>query len=273
MKTTLVMSSFVAASRVGASASTFCLRRLGIETVTLPTTLLGRHPGWGDPGGESVDTDVLRGMWNGIKTQQIEFDAILTGYMAKPPQIDLAVDIISDIKAANKNAIILVDPVMGDNGRLYVKDEVAESIKTQLLPLAKIITPNVWELEYLTGSALPGRDSIFRAAQDLHNGTLVTSVPARGNIGAAFIHDHVAAMVSHRRFEAIPHGGGDALAATFLGHVLNGQRPESALAKSVAGIFDIISTAVARDAGELPLVRRQAALVEAKPLPIERHRL
>jgi pyridoxine kinase len=212
-------------------------------------------------------------MWEGIKTQSLEFDAVLTGYMADPDQIDLAADIIRDVRRSNRNAVILVDPVMGDNGRLYVKNEIAAGIKTTLLPLAKIITPNVWELEYLTDTPLTSREVIFTAAQNLHNGTLVTSVPAQGHIGAAYISDSVAAMVSHRRFDTIPHGGGDALAATFLAHILNGHRPEAALAKSVAGVFDIISAGVARDAGELPLVRQQDALIDARPLRIERYRI
>jgi len=66
MKTALILSSNVAASQVGATASAFCLRRMGINTIVLPTTVLGRHPGWGDPGGKAVPATQLRDMWRAI---------------------------------------------------------------------------------------------------------------------------------------------------------------------------------------------------------------
>jgi len=270
MKTTLVISSFVAASRVGASASTFCLRRLGIETVTLPTTLLGRHPGWGAPGGAAVEAKTLENMWEGVKAQTIQFDAVLTGYISSPAQVDLAARIIEHTKTKNPEAIILVDPVMGDHGKLYIDGAVAEKIKTDLIPLADLITPNVWELGHLTGLPVETQAQIFRAARTAHTGTIVTSVPDGDNIGAAFISGGNVSLVSHERFKTIPHGGGDALAGTVLAHRLNGLPTEDALAKAVAGIFEIISAANTGDAGELPLIRRQGILETTPPLAIKR---
>lgn len=270
MKTALVISSFVAASRVGASASAFCLRRLGIETVTLPTTLLGRHPGWGQPGGNSVPAETLESMWAGIIAQNIEFDAVLTGYMASQEHVDLAVSIIEHVKNKTPDAIIVVDPVMGDHGRLYIDATIAQAIKTHLLPLAMLITPNVWELGYIIGLPVTSQAEIFRAARKAHKGTIVTSVPNGEEIGAAYICSDQVSLVSHERFKTIPHGGGDALAGTLLAHRLNGLSNQDALAKAVAGIFEIISTANTEDAGELPLIRRQAALETTCPLNIKK---
>jgi len=68
---TLILSSTVASSRVGASAASFCLQRLGIETVVLPTTVMGRHPGWGKPGGAAVQAEILNDVWAGVKAQGI----------------------------------------------------------------------------------------------------------------------------------------------------------------------------------------------------------
>ena len=106
MKTALVISSYVASSRVGATASAFCLRRLGIETIVMPTTVLGRHPGWGAPGGNALDTDHLRDMWAAIKSQKLKIDAVMTGYLADDAHIDLAANIISDVKTENPGVII-----------------------------------------------------------------------------------------------------------------------------------------------------------------------
>ena len=269
MKTTLVISSYVAASRVGATASAFCLRRLGIETLVLPTTILGRHPGWGEPGGAALSAEHLRSMWAAIKTQNIPIDAVMTGYLAEDAHIDIALEIITDVRASNPKAIILVDPVMGDNGKLYVPESRAKAITEKLLPVADIITPNVWELSYITQTVTDNFAATLSTASALNTASLVTSVVHGQTIGAIFIDGPTRYYVHHEEFASVPHGGGDSLAATFLAHLLMGELRRDALAKSVASIFSILSAAVSEDAGELPLIREQDALVIAKPLPIE----
>ena len=253
---TLILSSTVASSRVGASAASFCLRRLGIETVVLPTTLLGRHPGWGEPGGGPVDSALLRDVWAGIKAQDIHFDAVLTGYMGDTGHIQLGVDIIDHVKSLNPAALIAVDPVMGDHGRLYIPENRAEALIGALVPKADFITPNLWELEYMQNHAknLPNR--------------LITSAPDGDKIGAIWQTAAERWQVSHAKFESVPHGGGDSLAALFLGQRLLGATPKAALAKSVASIFEIMRAANTLDVGELPLVRMQAFINDAIPLKV-----
>lgn len=269
MKTALIISSSVAASRVGATASAFCLQRLGINTVVLPTTLLGRHPGWGMPGGGKIDTNHLESMWEAISQKNIHFDAVMTGYMASQGQIDLACDIISAVKTKSPETFVLVDPVMGDHGKLYVSEEIAKGIQTQLIPLADLITPNVWELEYLTGRKIKKPKDALKAATLLKKDTVATSVPHKKQIGALYATSGLGRMVSHEKLDTIPHGGGDALSATLLAHIVNGLTKDEALAKSVASIFDIITGSDEFDHGELPLVRLQHALETAAPLDIE----
>ena len=235
----------------------------------MPTTLLGRHPGWGEPGGDPLSAAHLRSMWAAIKLQELKIDAVMTGYLAQDDHIDVALEIIGDVKAANPDAIILVDPVMGDNGKLYVPESRAQAITTRLLPAANIITPNVWELSYITDAHCIKFPDIVSAASGLDMACLVTSVPQNGSIGAIFVDGPARYYVHHEAFASVPHGGGDSLAATFLAHVLEGDSRRDALAKSVASIFAILSAAVTEDAGELPLIREQDALIIAKPLPIE----
>lgn len=269
MKTALLISSYVAASRVGATASAFCLRRLGIQTIVVPTTVLGRHPGWGSPGGQSLEADHLRDMWSAIKAQNPKIDAVMTGYLADDAHIDIAADIISDVKTANPDAVILVDPVMGDDGRLYIPETRAKALITKLLPLADIITPNAWELSFITDKPAKNLEGILETLSDMNIACLVTSVPHSESIGAVFVDGAARYFVHHQAFSSVPHGGGDCLAATFLAHLLLGELRRDALAKSVASVFAILSAAVERDAGELPLIREQDALEIAKPLPLE----
>ena len=270
MKTVLIISSFVAASRVGAAANAFCLRRLGHETIILPTTLMGRHPGWGDPGGSAVKAAKLRAMWEAVKAQNIKIDAVLTGYMGETAHIDLAADIINVVKANNPKAIILVDPVMGDSGRdnlgggnkgrLYIPQARAEAIKHTLVPLADYMTPNLWELSYLTGQA-----DWKSAAEIVSAKLLITSVPYDNKIGAAYLGPPFC-QVSHERFKSVPNGGGDSLAAIFLAHLLSGDAPVLSMRKAVASVFTVMQATNKNDLGELPLIRTQEAWVNAAPL-------
>lgn len=309
MQTILIISSFVAASRVGASASAFCLRRLGHEAVILPTTLMGRHPGWGDPGGGAVDAKRLADMWAAIKAQNIRFDAVLTGYMGQSAHIVLTAQIIADIKSINPDAYILVDPVMGDfadnnsaslyNGRLYIPKARAQAICQTLLPLADMITPNLWELAYITGQPLDTAQDALHALQGLNQAAIVTSMPYVQNnnaedsaaedhneeIGALLYDGMIAAQSHHERFANVPHGGGDSLAGLYLGHYLRGDTPRMAMRKSVSALFQIMS--LAQDMAqsqkykeqkknqsngpsspicELPLIQGQDRLINSPPL-------
>ena len=164
---TLILSSTVASSRVGASAASFCLQRLGVETIVLPTTLMGRHPGWGKPGGGPTDITMLRDIWAGVAAQNIKFDAVLTGYMGETAHIDLGVEIIEHVKSRNPRALIAVDPVMGDHGKLYISKDRAEAIIDRLIPKADFITPNMWELEFIQARLATLPDLLMTSVLDL----------------------------------------------------------------------------------------------------------
>lgn len=249
------------------------MRRLGLDVTWLPTTLFGRHPGWGDPGGGATPADHLSNMWDGIldqvKRHGRNFDAVMTGYMGASEHVSLSAKIIDHLRPS----LVLVDPVMGD-GRLYVDEARAHAICDHLLPRAHICTPNLWEWRFITGAF---RESAPRAPSALTGvrETLVTSVPGADaqTIGAQlFIQsqtsDPVGHEIVHERFETVPNGGGDALAAAYLAHRLKNRAPEDSLARSISAIFKIMQAADESDAGELPIVREQSALCDEPLLSV-----
>ena len=252
----LLISSQVAASRVGASAGAFVLQRMGHEVVVLPTVLLGRHPGWGAPGGGAVEAERLSSMWEGVAAQGLRFDAVMTGYFASAAQVELAEMILGSIGAE----LCLVDPVIGDSDSgIYVREDVAEAIGERLVPRADIITPNQWEHDWLTReSPLP------RGVAEL-----ITSYALGESIGALYRSGATEMVVSHERFAEVPHGGGDTLAALWLANALRGVEPEANLARSVGSVLGILRAAVDADAGELPLVREQARLLAPEELEVK----
>jgi pyridoxine kinase len=231
----LLISSFTATSHVGSVVSAFVLRRMGINVTVLPTTLFGRHPGWGSPGGDIVPTEKLTGMWEAVHAQAQPFDAVMTGYMGEVGHVELAASIIDTLKPKT----VLVDPVMGDGSRadggLYISQDRAEAICDQLIPRADIAPP------------------------------LVTSVTDGERIGALLFEGGRTHRIMHERFAGVPNGGGDTLAAAYLGQRLRGDDPCAALLHSVSAVFAIMGAAIegdgkASDMGELPVIRAQKFL-------------
>ena len=268
----LLISSLTAASHVGATVSAFVMRRLGVDVAVLPTTLFGRHPGWGAPGGGVTPPKTLRGMWDGVRAQVDQrgrgFDAVMTGYMGHLDHVALAADIIDALKPPH----VLVDPVMGDAGEagggLYVPEARAEAICDRLVPRAHILTPNHWEWRYITGATDEPASAPPRALAGVRE-TLVTSVEDGARIGAMLFENGITRRVMHERFDDMPHGGGDALAADYLAHRVLGADPAQSLGTAVSSVFAMMRAAEAMDAGELPFVRAQSTLADAPPLEVE----
>lgn len=260
MARVLMISSFTASSHVGSVVSAFVLRRMGIDVTVLPTTLFGRHPGWGKPGGGIVPATQLEDMWAAIRDQMTRqsftFDAVMTGYMGDVDHVTLSASILDQIKPALR----LVDPVMGDGSRtkggLYIPEDRAEAICDLLIPRATIATPNLWEWRYITGSLDEMDETRPRALAGVKE-TLVTSVPHDDQIGAMLFAEGQTHQTFHDRFSGVPNGGGDTLAAAYLGQRLIGTDPKEALGRSVSAVFAIMQEANRTDAGELPLIRAQ----------------
>ena len=270
MKRALVISSQVAASSVGANNSAYCLRRLGVETVILPTTLMGRHPGWGTPGGGVTPIAILSDIWSGIQAQKLFFDAVLTGYMGSVENAQFASEVIQSVKAGNPEATIVVDPVMGDQGKLYIPEDVAQTIMHELIPLADIITPNVWEFSHMVQKKFTDIKSIQKALLDYGGCALVTSVKHHGLIGALSYHSSGLTYFGHEQFDRVPNGGGDALAGLLLAHTLNDIVDEEAARRAVSSVFEIMRHANENGDTEFPLTAQQHCIEKANLLSMSR---
>jgi pyridoxine kinase len=120
VKTILSIQSQVAGARVGNSVAAFAIERLGVRCFQLPTTLLGRRPDHGAPGGGPIAADQLASMIDALAEDGLlaEIDAVLTGYLGQPGQVSVILDAVERIKAANPKAIFVCDPVLGDEGKL-----------------------------------------------------------------------------------------------------------------------------------------------------------
>jgi pyridoxine kinase len=235
----LAVSSQTVYGPVGLSAAVPALEALGHEVLALPTILLSHHPGHGVPAGQATPAPLLTEMWDSLARVGAlkRLDAVLTGYFASVAQVIAVAERLVVLGSECEELQVLVDPVIGDHGKLYVPVDVAEAIRDRLLPLATITTPNVFELEWLSGEA-----SIRKAVNKLAvRETLVTSaLRAKGQIANMLFSDGDVFESEAPHLAHVPHGTGDFLAAAYLGQRIT-QQPQQAFAFSMHHLQQVIA--------------------------------
>jgi len=286
MPLALIVSSFVAGSRVGGFPQALVLQTFGVDPVLVPNVLFGQRPGPGrTPGGGSVAAETFSGMLEGVEANGLFglFDAVITGYFASADQVRIAAQTIDAVRAAARHGAfgpaltVVVDPIMGDEpDGLYVREEVAAAIARELLPRANVITPNLWELRRLSGTEVRTPEAAVLAARALGRPVLVTSVPTgEGAIGAVYADEDKALVFSHRRVPEVPNGTGDVAAAVLAAEMIEGASAPVAAERAVRAAAETVFAAVEWRAPELPLValgqrlRRPTAAVEVSRLDAE----
>ncbi len=217
MARVLSISSQTVFGPVGNSAAVPALQAAGHEVLQVPTVLLSNHPGLGKPAGQSTPAALLEDMFAALQSIGAfdSLDGVMTGYFTSAPQVIAVAKQIAALKVKHQDLHVLVDPVIGDHGKLYVATDVAETIRDQLLPLATITTPNLFELTWLAST-----NDIASAVKKLGAGeTIVTSIPHCDAELRTELHvskdptclSHVMSKQSH-----VPNGTGDYLAGCYL---------------------------------------------------------
>ncbi|MCX2725058.1 pyridoxal kinase [Roseibium sp. DSM 29163] len=276
----LVITSQVVKGGISGRGLTFALERLGHEVWFLPTILLPWHPGHGMgtrivPPSESFAAiaEELAG------TPHLNrIGAVVSGYLGSTKQAGAIAGIVKAVKKANPQALYLCDPIIGDypsggHGGLYVPEETAEAIRDQLVPLADIVTPNCFELGWLTGSTIETETQALSAARFLGNErVLVTSSPAlrRNAIANLLAGPRGAVAAEHAVITDPPKGTGDLIAGLFLANLLAGLDDEEALKRASASVFELVARSVKKGADELLFAEEQQSVVRAMALVTSR---
>jgi pyridoxine kinase len=216
----LTISSQVAAGPVGNSAIVPALLAMGVTPVAVSTIVLSNHPGHGKPEGFAVPAEKLAAMLKRlIDLGFIQEDAvILTGYFAHAEQIDAVAAFINRFG----KAIYMCDPVLGDTPKgLYVPQDVARAIKERLVPMADVLTPNVFELSWLTGSDIHDKEAAHAACRMALWGkqVVVKSIPKDGMLMTASFENDLRIAFTRPQLADVPHGTGDLLSGFIAGQL------------------------------------------------------
>jgi pyridoxine kinase len=241
MTTVLAISSHVARGHVGLAATVPALQRLGHEVWALPTVLLASRPGLGSLARHDLPPPDLAAMLAALEADGCfgSLRAVLTGYFPSAASVTIAADAVRCIKQAVPSIPVLVDPILGDGGRLYVAPATAAAIRDELMPLATIATPNLFELQWLAGVSDVGA-SPADVARRLGPRTVVVTSAVEAHDGVTTLAVSGTAVVERtlERRMAIPNGAGDLFAGLLLGHLLNRQRFSQDLSQELAPALD-----------------------------------
>ena len=269
MPTVLSIQSWVACGNVGNTAALFPLQRMGCETWSLNTVAFSNHTGYGKWRGAAVPAQEIASLFEGIAELGIlpRCDAVLSGYLGGGEAGPVLLDIVGRVKEANPRALFACDPVMGDVGPgWYVRAGVPEFYRDHAIAVADIVTPNRFELEYLTGRSVATLGEAGEAAAALRalgpGIVLVTSIEVEGERIAMLAAgpDGVWA-VETPRLPVMLNGCGDVTAALFLGRLLRGEALPDALARTAASMHGVIERTMRLGRYELALVAAQEELV------------
>ena len=267
----------MAYGHVGNSAATFPLMRMGVEVWPVLTVHFSNNTGYAAWRGPVLDAADVADVIRGIDERGVlgRCDAVLSGYQGSPAIGAVVRDTVDLVRTRNPAAVYCCDPVMGDVGRgFFVAAGIPELIRDQVVPAAQIVTPNQFELEYLTGRSTTTLAEVLAAADDVRvrgpEIVLVTSVlhadTAPGTIEMVAVSAAGAWSVTTPLLPRTFNGAGDLTAAVFLARCLAGGGLAADLGEAVAAtanrVHGVLVATVDSGERELQLVAAQDELVQ-----------
>lgn len=269
----LSIQSHVAYGHVGNSAAVFPLQRMGVEVWPIHTVQFSNHPGYGQWQGRIFDAGLIREVVDGIAKRDVlgACDGVLSGYMGGADIGAAVLDAVTTVKAANPSAQYCCDPVIGDVGRgVFVREGVPEFIKAKAVPVADVITPNQFELDFIVGRESRTMAQVCEAVKAVHDMgprvVMVTSLHTDDTpedaIDLLVSDDTGRFRLRTPRLELAVNGAGDAIAALFFAHFLRTGKIDEALSNAASAIFGVLAKTAEAGAGELQLVLAQQEIVE-----------
>ena len=268
----LSIQSHVAYGHVGNAAAVFPMQRLGVEVWPIHTVQFSNHTGYGAWTGRVFDGAAIAELVEGIAERGVlaRCDGVLSGYMGSAEIGSAILSAVARVRAANPGALYCCDPVIGDVGRgVFVRPGIPEFMRDKAVPAADIVTPNQFELDFLSGLAtgtLAAAKEAVAAVQRLGpRVVLVTSLhtaetPADAidllaGEGGAFW------RLRTPRLSLEVNGAGDAIAALFLVHYARSRSAATALGEAAASVYGLLRRTAEAGSREILLVAAQDELV------------
>ena len=251
----LSIQSHVVFGYAGNTAAVFPMQRLGREVWAINTVEFSNHTGYGAWRGKVLGAELAAELVTGIEERGVlnRAEAVLSGYLGDAAVGRAIIDAVKKVRRESPNALYCCDPVMGDVGRgFYVKPDIPDIFKNELVPLADIICPNQFELEALTGMDTAAVDNAIKAVNMLHETgpsiVLVTSFKEKDGELSMLASDKK--NVYKVTTPELPLGSGvagtgDMTASVFLSRYLETRNLEKTLELCAASVFGVLHASFA----------------------------
>ena len=222
---------------------------MGVETAVVPTAVLSTHTMFKNFTFRDLSTDIplIQKHW---KEEKIKFDAVYTGYLGSIEQIDMLKNFFKEFKTENN--FIFIDPVMGDNGKLYTgfNQEFADEM-AKLCSLADIIVPNLTEASYMLHKEYKEnyteeeiKNLLIELSKLGPNKVILTGVSFKENeLGVMSYDKRTNKFFTYFRekIDVKYHGTGDIFASTLVGALVNKKTLGEALKIAVDYVWETIN--------------------------------
>lgn len=165
----LSIQSHTVQGYVGNKSAVFPLQLLGFDVDPINSVQFSNHTGYPTWRGDVLDGEHLWALIEGLEANDLLFYThLLTGYIGSLSFLNTVLRVVEKLRSYNPDLMYVCDPVMGDDGKLYVKPELVPVYREKVVPTANIVTPNQFEAEQLTGISISSEADAVRAFDALH---------------------------------------------------------------------------------------------------------
>ncbi len=250
MKKILLVNDLAGYGKVALSAMIPVLSHMKYETFNLPTAIVSNTLDYGKF--DILDTtNYMKNTISVWKELNFEFDAISTGFIVSKEQTQLLIDLCKE--KSKQNTKIFVDPIMGDDGKLYngVSIETV-SLMRELVSVADYIVPNYTEAAYLANGTCKKEGCTI---QELHEmidclralgakSVVITSAKIMDKDKNCVVgYDYNEGTYFEIEYEEIPvrfPGTGDIFSSVFMGKIMDGNDLQVATKKAMDAVKEMI---------------------------------
>uniref|UniRef100_A0A1A9ZLZ6 Pyridoxal kinase n=1 Tax=Glossina pallidipes TaxID=7398 RepID=A0A1A9ZLZ6_GLOPL len=166
----LSIQSHVVHGYVGNKSATFPLQVLGFEVDAINSVQFSNHTGYNVVKGQILNETELDELFCGLESNNLLqcYSHLLTGYIGDVSFLRKIAEIVKKLRSEESKIIYVCDPVLGDNGEMYVPAELLPIYQTVIVPLADIVTPNQYEAELLAGMKISTESDVWKAVDWFH---------------------------------------------------------------------------------------------------------
>lgn len=162
----LSVQSHVVHGYVGNRAAVFPLQLLGFDVDVINSVQFSCHTGYPVFPGQRLNGDELRTLVEGLVHNEVHsYSHLLTGFIGTDTFLR---EVLELRRALPPTCRYICDPVLGDNGRLYVPESLVSVYRNEVLPVVSVLTPNQFEAEHLAQREIRSVEDAADVCDTLH---------------------------------------------------------------------------------------------------------